>query len=71
MKDIAFRIWRTLPDSVRVPLDILRRCPRWKATGVIFVHVPKAAGVSVSRALYGRPLGHFRALDIRLSLIHI
>lgn len=48
-----------------MPLDILRRCLRWKAAGVIFIHVPKAAGVSVSRALYGRPLGHFRAMDIR------
>jgi Sulfotransferase family len=61
----AYRIWSMLPDSVRIPLDILRRCQRWKAVGAIFIHVPKAAGVSVSRALYGRPLGHFRALDIR------
>ena len=65
MNNLALRIWRTLPDSVRVPLDILRRRPRWKAAGAIFIHVPKAAGVSVSRALYGRPLGHFPAVDIR------
>lgn len=65
MNSLVFRMWRTLPDSVRVPLDLLRRCPHWKAAGAIFIHVPKAAGVSVSRALYGRPLGHFRAMDIR------
>lgn len=65
MNELVFKIWRMLPDSVRVLLDILRRCPRWKAAGVIFIHVPKAAGVSVSRAIYGRPLGHFSAKDIK------
>lgn len=65
MRDIAFKIWRTLPDPLRISLDIRRRAPRWRDAGVIFVHVPKAAGVSVSRALYGRPLGHFLAKDIR------
>jgi hypothetical protein len=64
-REITFRSWRLLPDRLRVPLDILRRCPRWREAGVIFVHVPKAAGVSFSRALYGRPLGHFQARDIR------
>ena len=65
MKKLAFRIWSALPDSVRIPLDIIRRCPRWKKEGVLFIHVPKAAGVSVNRAIYGRPLGHFQATDIR------
>jgi hypothetical protein len=65
MNELVFKIWRMLPDSVRVPMDILRRCPRWKAAGVIFIHVPKAAGVSVSRAIYGRTLGHFYAQDIK------
>lgn len=65
LRKIAFLSWRLLPDSFRVPFDIQRRCPHWQKAGVIFVHVPKAAGVSVSRALYGRPLGHFQATDIR------
>lgn len=64
-KNFAHKIWRKFPDRVRTPVDIMRRCARWKAAGVIFVHVPKAAGVSVSRAIYGRPLGHFFAKDIR------
>jgi hypothetical protein len=34
-----------------VPEDFAR-------TGVGFVHVPKAAGTSISRALYGRSIGH-------------
>jgi len=65
MKDIGFKVWLKLPDAIRVPLDILRRRRYWNEAGVIFIHVPKAAGVSVSRALYGRPLGHFFARDIR------
>lgn len=65
MPNFAHKAWRSIPDSVRIPLDILRRCPRWKASGVIFIHVPKAAGVSVNRTLYGRPFGHFYATDIR------
>lgn len=65
MNDIAFKLWNILPFNVRNPLDILRRCPRWNAAGVLFIHVPKAAGVSVNRTLYGRPLGHFKATEIR------
>ena len=45
-------------------LLIKRRAPLWKNTGVIFIHVPKAAGTSVSQALYGRFLGHMRASDV-------
>lgn len=32
--------------------------------GVAFVHIPKAAGTSVSSALYGRVLGHFTWADL-------
>jgi hypothetical protein len=46
-------------------MDILRRCQIWKNNKCIFIHVPKAAGVSVSRAIYGRTLGHFYAQDIK------
>lgn len=54
-----------LPEHLRIAVDIVRRRRRWRSAGVIFIHVPKVAGVSVSHALYGRPLGHFRARDIR------
>ena len=33
-----------------------------------FFHVPKTAGVSISKALYGRPLGHFYAVNVRMVL---
>jgi len=65
MKNIVFWLWSCLPESVRIPLDILRRCPRWKKESVLFIHVPKAAGVSVNQAIYGRALGHFYAKDIK------
>lgn len=31
----------------------------YKKSGVVFIHVPKAAGTSVSDALYGRNIGHW------------
>jgi hypothetical protein len=36
----------------------------WLKTGVVFIHVPKAAGTSISEALYGRFMGHVRASDV-------
>ena len=65
MKNIAFWLWNSLSDSVRIPLDILRRCQIWKKNKCIFIHVPKAAGVSVNCSIYGRPLGHFYAQDVK------
>ncbi len=65
MKRLAAELWQIFPDRYRVPLDILRRRSHWKSAEAIFFHVPKAAGVSVSRALYGRPLGHYYAVDVR------
>lgn len=60
--------WNMIPSRYRVSVDIYRRYQYWKNAGAIFIHVPKVAGVSVSSALYGRPLGHFRAVDVRQIL---
>jgi hypothetical protein len=65
---LFYLAWSFLPEDFRNPWDIRRRCQSWKDLGTIFIHVPKTAGVSVSRALYGRPLGHFTAVDIRRVL---
>mgnify|MGYP001307073017 CR=1 FL=1 len=65
MKKTAIKIWQKTPYSFRKKIDILRRKSIWKKNNVIFVHVPKAAGVSVNNAIYGRPLGHFYAKDIK------
>lgn len=52
---------------MRDRLNMYRRYPYWAAKRCIFVHVPKAAGTSINRAIYGRTLGHFRARDIQRS----
>ena len=46
-------------------LLVRRRSADWLRAGVVFIHVPKAAGTSVSEALYGRFLGHARAADVK------
>ena len=60
-----FKLFNFLPYFLRTRIDILRRYEIWKKNKCIFIHVPKAAGVSVSRAIYGRTLGHFYAKDIK------
>lgn len=39
--------------------------PLWRERGIVFVHVPKAAGTSINLALYGAFTGHPRAAEIR------
>ena len=53
-----------IPDSLRMAQLVLRRSAAWRATGLIFVHVPKNGGTSINTALYGRFMGHFRVRDI-------
>lgn len=36
--------------------------PVLKETYSIFIHIPKSAGTSISRTLYGRTVGHYRAI---------
>ena len=42
-------------------LRMWRNFHYYQRAGIIFIHVPKAAGTSISGALYGRSLGHFAA----------
>jgi hypothetical protein len=57
--------YRMLPQSVRFALLARERAPVWRQAGIVFVHVPKAAGTSINLALYGQTMGHARARDIR------
>lgn len=50
--------------AVERALVVKRRSPLWLRAGIVFVHVPKAAGTSISEALYGRITGHVRAIDV-------
>lgn len=54
-----------LPRPLFNALYVGRAVPYWRRSGVLFVHTPKNAGMSLSRALYGRPLGHISAVDAR------
>jgi hypothetical protein len=70
VKDYFYKGYSILPKKLTTHIDIKRRNKYWKSQGMVFVHVPKNAGVSISKALYGRPLGHFYASDIRKTLKH-
>lgn len=65
IKQVASIFWHSFPHKFRDKIDIFRRFGLWKKHKVIFIHVPKAAGVSVNKAIYGKPLGHFYAKDIK------
>ena len=64
MLEAARTIYRTLPSGVQRRVLVTRRAPLWLKAGIVFVHVPKAAGTAVNEALYGRFMGHVRAADI-------
>ena len=55
---------RALPAVTYRRLDRARRWRRYRRAGVVFVHVPKAAGSSVANVLYGGRLGHHAAREL-------
>lgn len=62
-------LWRQRIHLLRGGTDVFLPC--FRETGSIQVHVPKAAGTSISHALYGGNIGHRRALDYhRISARH-
>ncbi|MEM7140951.1 MAG: sulfotransferase family 2 domain-containing protein [Actinomycetota bacterium] len=62
-------LWRQRLHLARGGTDVFRPC--FRETGSIQIHVPKAAGTSVSYALYGGNIGHRTALDYhRISRRH-
>lgn len=65
MNKLAYNAYHLFPSSLTQYLDCLRRRKYWKENKLIFIHVPKAAGTSVSHAIYGRSLGHFKASEIK------
>ena len=54
-----------MPPELRMAVAVRRAVPAWSNAGVVFVHVPKAAGTSICVTLYGRFLGHATATQIR------
>ena len=41
---------------------------RYLKSGVIFIHIPKAAGTAVSKGVIGRRAGHFSAIEVKNAL---
>lgn len=62
-------LWRQRVHLARGGTDVFLPC--FRETGSVFIHVPKAAGTSISRALYGGNVGHRPARDYhRISARH-
>jgi hypothetical protein len=58
----------TLPLLLQQKIDVLRGesqvfRPCFQETKSIFIHIPKAAGTSIARAIYGMNVGHRKAVD--------
>lgn len=53
-----------LPEGLRHAILVQRRSNLWLNAGLVFIHIPKAAGTSFNLALYGRFMGHIRASDV-------
>ena len=53
-----------LPEAFQRAVLVRRRQAIWIRAGIVFIHVPKAAGTSINLALYGRFMGHPHASDI-------
>ncbi|MDQ4087123.1 MAG: sulfotransferase family protein [Pseudomonadota bacterium] len=61
LRELSYR----LPEGPRRALMVRRRAKYWRRAGIVFIHVPKAAGTSINEALYGRFMGHARASDVK------
>lgn len=59
-------LYHRSPSVLQRAILVRRREAIWRKAGIVFVHIPKAAGTSINLALYGQFMGHVRARDIRL-----
>lgn len=53
-----------LPDELQRAIRVRRRSAIWLRSGILFIHIPKAAGTSINQALYGQAMGHVWARDV-------
>jgi hypothetical protein len=63
--DLLRTIYKRTPRAVQMRLLVRRRTPLWLKAGILFIHIPRAAGTSINQALYDRFMGHPRASEIR------
>jgi len=57
-------LYYRLPERFQRAVLVRRRTAVWLKAGILFVHIPKAAGTSINEALYGRFMGHAHASDV-------
>lgn len=55
---------RTLPNSLMERRRAARKSELFRQAGVVFVHVPKAAGTSIATEVYAGHVGHFSIRNI-------
>ena len=55
----------SLLKNLKRKINIFRNQPIWRKYSTIFIHIPKAAGVSVNKAIYGKTLGHYYASELK------
>lgn len=64
LKDLRSSLIALAPDAVSRQIRVRRRTRVFRKAGVVFVHVPRTAGTSITSALYGRFIGHFGLADL-------
>jgi hypothetical protein len=64
-KYVINSLYPYLPRPAQQALLVRMRAQLWIEKGIVFVHIPKAAGTSINELLYGRFMGHPRARDIQ------
>jgi chondroitin 4-sulfotransferase 11 len=52
-----------VPEGWQNRILVRRRAHLLREAGIVFIHIPKAAGSSVNQALYGRFMGLYSAQD--------
>jgi hypothetical protein len=63
--DLLRSLYKKTPRQLQMRLLVRRRTPMWLNRGILFIHIPRAAGTSINQALYGRFMGHPKAAEIR------
>jgi hypothetical protein len=53
--------------EVKHKINLFRRYTHWYRSNCVYIHIPKAAGTSLNKAIYGRTLGHYTAYEIQSS----
>lgn len=57
-------VTKYVPDPLLNRVRAYRRSEVFRKTGVVMIHVPRAAGTSLSFELYGRFIGHFSVTEL-------